>query len=59
MDPTREKGRLVGYSEVSEAYRIFVPSHRRIVVSRDVQFKEERALRKTRDMPAQVEEQQG
>jgi hypothetical protein len=58
LDPTGEKGILVGYSEVSKAYRIFVPVHRRIVVSRDVQF-EEGALRRSRDMPTQVEEQQG
>jgi hypothetical protein len=59
LDPTGEKGILVGYSEVSKAYRIFVPARRRIVVSRDVQFEEERALRRSRDMPTQVEDQQG
>jgi hypothetical protein len=59
LDPTREKGILVGYSEVSKAYRIFVPTRRRIVVSKDVQFEEERALRRSRDMPTQVEDQQG
>jgi hypothetical protein len=50
LDPTGEKGILVGYSEVSKAYRIFVLTHRRIVVSRDVQLEEERALRRSRDM---------
>jgi hypothetical protein len=59
LDPTREKGLLVGYNEVSKAYRIFVSAHRRIVVCRDVQFKEERALRRSRDMPTQIEDQQG
>jgi hypothetical protein len=59
LDPTREKRISVGYSEVSKAYHIFVPPCRRIVVCRDVQFEEERALRRSRDMPAQVEDQQG
>jgi transposase InsO family protein len=58
LDPTGEKGILVGYSEVYKAYCIFVPTRRRIVVSRDVQF-EERALRRSRNMPAHVEDQQG
>jgi hypothetical protein len=59
LDPTKDKGILVGYSETSKAYRIFVPEHRRIVVCRDVLFEEERALRRSRDMPAQIEDQQG
>jgi hypothetical protein len=41
LDPMGEKGILVGYSEVSKAYRIFVSARRRIVVSRGVQFEEE------------------
>lgn len=32
------KGKLVGYSEVSKAYRVWIPSKRRVVVSRDVKF---------------------
>jgi hypothetical protein len=56
LDPTGEKGILVGYSEVSKAYRIFVPARRRIVVCRDVQLEKERALRRSTDMPAQVED---
>jgi hypothetical protein len=41
MDPTREKGILVGYSEVSKSYRTFVLARRRIVICRDVQFEKE------------------
>jgi hypothetical protein len=41
LDPTADKGILVGYSKASKAYRIFVPARRKIVVCRDVQFKEE------------------
>jgi hypothetical protein len=36
LDPTGEKGILVGYNEVSKACRIFVSACRRIVVRRDV-----------------------
>jgi hypothetical protein len=50
LDPTGDKGILVGYSEASKAYRIFVPARRKIMVCRDVQFEEERALRRSRDI---------
>jgi hypothetical protein len=36
LDPTTQQGILVGYSEVSKAYRIYIPSQRKVVVSRDV-----------------------
>jgi hypothetical protein len=45
LDPTTEKGILVGYSETSKAYRIYIPSTRKTVLRRDVKFEEERALR--------------
>jgi hypothetical protein len=38
LDPTAEKGILVGYSEVSKSYRIYIPTMRRIVVRTDVRF---------------------
>ena len=44
LDPSGDKGLLVGYSEISKAYRVYIPAHRRIIVSRDVQFDEGRAL---------------
>jgi hypothetical protein len=49
--PQCSEGLLVGYSEASKAYRIYVPAHRKVIVCRDVQFKEERALRRSRDFP--------
>jgi hypothetical protein len=58
LDPTTNKGILVGYNETSKAYRIFVLEHRRIVAYRDVQF-EERASRRSRDISAQIEYLQG
>ena len=46
-------GLLVGYSEISKAYRVYIPARRRIIVSRDVQFNEDRALRRSLDLPAE------
>jgi hypothetical protein len=31
LDPTEERGMLVGYSEVSKAYKIYIPALRRVV----------------------------
>jgi hypothetical protein len=44
LDPTAKKGILVGYSETSKAYRIYIPTIKKIVLCRDAKFKEERAL---------------
>jgi hypothetical protein len=44
LDPTTQQGILVGYSEVSKAYRIYIPPLRKVVVSRDVRFEEDRAF---------------
>jgi hypothetical protein len=44
LDPTVEKGILVEYSEVFKAYQIYLPALRRVVVRRDVIFKEDRYL---------------
>jgi hypothetical protein len=38
----------VGYCEVSEAFRIYIPGHRHIEISRDVTFDEDVALKKSR-----------
>jgi hypothetical protein len=59
LDPTADKGILVGYSEASNAYKIFVLARRKIIVCRDVQFEEERALRRSRDLTTHLEDQQG
>jgi hypothetical protein len=47
LEPTAEKGILVGYSETSKAYRVYIPALRRTVVRRDVRFEEDRAYRKS------------
>jgi hypothetical protein len=38
----------VGYCEVSKAFRIYIPGHLHIEISRDVTFDEEAALKKSR-----------
>ena len=53
FDPFVEKGLLVGYSETSKAYRVYIPTRKRIIVSRDVQFDEDRALRRSLDLLAE------
>jgi hypothetical protein len=55
MDPTTVKGLIVGYSEASKAYRIYVLARRKVIVCRDVQFEEERALRRLEEFLASVE----
>ena len=35
LDPSREKGLLVGYNETSKAYIVYIPARKRIIVSRD------------------------
>jgi hypothetical protein len=57
LEPTTDKDFLVGYSKASKAYMIFVSACKKIIVSRDVQFEEERALRMSKDLQAQ--DQQG
>ena len=44
LDSFGQKGLLVGYNETSKAYMVYISAHKRIIVSRDVQFDEDRAL---------------
>ena len=53
LDPYGEKGLLVGYNETSKAYRVYIPTCKRILVSRDVQFDEDRALRRSMNLPVE------
>jgi len=41
---------FVGYSENSKAFRIYVPGYRQIQESRDVNFHEEVAFKKSREL---------
>ena len=49
LKPTAEKGIFVGYDETTKAFRIYLPSQRKVVVRREVKFEEERAFRKSRE----------
>jgi len=51
LDQTAEKGYLVGYSENAKAYRIYLLGSKKVVVQRDVKFMEDRAFRRSREMP--------
>jgi hypothetical protein len=41
----------VGYRETSKAYKIFIPAQRKIIVSKDVDFEENLASRKSHKSP--------
>ena len=49
---TTGKGYLVGYNKNAKAYRIYIPESRKVVVQRDVKFMEERAFKRSREMPS-------
>jgi hypothetical protein len=48
LEPSGKKGIFVGYCEVSKAFRIYIPGHHHIEISRDVTFDEYAALKKSR-----------
>jgi hypothetical protein len=50
LEPTSKKGIFVGYNETSKAYRIYIPTQQKLVVRRDVKFKEDRAFRKSMEL---------
>jgi hypothetical protein len=48
LEPSGKKGIFVGYCEVSKAFRIYIPGHHHIEISRDVTFDEDAALKKSK-----------
>ena len=52
LDRTTEKGYILGYSENDKAYKIYIHGIKKFVVRQDVKFMEERAFRKSREMPS-------
>ena len=46
LDPFGKKGIFVGYCEVSNAFRIYIPGFHHMEISRDVTFYEETTLKK-------------
>jgi hypothetical protein len=47
LEPSGKKGIFVGYSDLSKAYRIYIPEQHKIEVSRDITFNERMAFRKS------------
>jgi hypothetical protein len=54
LEPSGKKGIFVGYCEVSKAFKIYIPGHCHIEISRDVTFDEDAVLKKSRR--CQIEE---
>lgn len=50
LDQIVEKGFFVGYRKTSKAYKIYIPSHRKIIVRWDEKFMEDRAFKRSREM---------
>jgi hypothetical protein len=48
LDPSEKKRIFVGCCEVSKAFRIYIPGHRHIEISKEVTFDEEASLKKSR-----------
>ena len=47
LEPTAETGILVGYSETTKGYQIYLLTQRKLVVRRGVRFEEDQAFRKS------------
>ena len=45
-----EKAIYLGYSEISKAYKIYLPSEMEVVVRRDVKFEDDRAFSRSREL---------
>jgi hypothetical protein len=56
LDPTAQQGILMGYSKVSKAYRIYILPLKKVVVSRDVRFEEDRAFARSLESSRAVED---
>jgi hypothetical protein len=56
LDPTTQQGILVGYSKVSKSCRIYIPPLRKVVVSRDVRFEEDKAFERSLESSQGVED---
>ena len=53
LEPFDKKGIFVGYGDCSKVYRVYIPGHRHIEVSRDVIFHVEALFRKTLELSSE------
>jgi len=56
IEPIAVKGIFVGYNKTTKAYRVYVPTLRRIMIRSDVWFEEGKALRKSLERENSVTE---
>jgi hypothetical protein len=55
LEPSSLKGIFVGYNETSKAYKVYIPSQQKIVVSQDVKFDKDGSS-KSQEPPTEIEE---
>jgi hypothetical protein len=48
LDPSGKKGILVGYSETSKEYRVYIPGYKQIEINKDVTFNEDATFSRSR-----------
>jgi hypothetical protein len=48
LEPSGKKGIFAGYCEVSKAFKIYIPGHHHIEISRDVTVDEDATLKKSK-----------
>jgi hypothetical protein len=48
LDPLGKKVIFVGYSETLKAYKVYIPGHKQVDISRDVTFNEDATFNNTR-----------
>jgi hypothetical protein len=58
LEPSGKKGTFVGYNETSKAYKIYVPGHTFIEVSRGVTFHEEATFSHSIERPCDTKERE-
>ena len=58
LDVSGKKGMLVGYSETSKAYKVYVHGQREVDICHDVTFDEDASLRKVVNLPRAEEDRE-
>ena len=55
LEPTTELGILVGYTDTSHNYRVYLPTSWRIVVRKDLKFDEQKAMQVSLEREIQLQ----
>jgi hypothetical protein len=48
LDPSGKKGILVGFNEISKAYKVYILGHKQVDISGDVTFNEDATFNNSR-----------